>query len=298
MNIKYTYKEVKNIFQKEHWTLLSKEYKRNIFPLEVLCQNGHKLKTTLNNFLRGHRCMECCGRRYLNIDIIRKEFEKDGYNLLTTKYINAWQILDYICDKGHQRKIAYYSFHLGRRCAVCSNKAKYTFVYVKEEFKKRGWKLLSKKYVRSGATLKVECPKGHITNTVRFNTFLKGTGCSKCRNINNSGENNFNWNSSLTNYERLNGRKHNKNVIWIKEVLKRDNYTCQCCGEKGNGHNLNTHHLEGFHWCKELRVEINNGVTLCNACHTKFHKEFWSRWNTTEQFVKFLRGGYNASIKT
>ena len=35
---------------------------------------------------------------------------------------------------------------------------------------------------------------------------------------------------------------------------------------------LNAHHLDSYHDHKELRYDINNGITLCKSCHREFHK--------------------------
>jgi hypothetical protein len=48
---------------------------------------------------------------------------------------------------------------------------------------------------------------------------------------------------------------------WRKEVFKRNNYTCKCCGKRGSIY-LNAHHLDGYNWCKEKRFDVgkNNGT--------------------------------------
>ncbi len=58
---------------------------------------------------------------------------------------------------------------------------------------------------------------------------------------------------------------------WRKDVLKRDNYTCQRCGAKSA--RLNVHHVKPFALYPELRLDVNNGVTLCDKCHIQVHKE-------------------------
>lgn len=104
----------------------------------------------------------------------------------------------------------------------------------------------------------------------------------------NLGETSPHWNPNISNEERRNRRHIQENYNWRDEVYKRDNFTCQCCGDN-KGRNLNAHHLEGYHWCKELRYEVNNGITICKKCHNKFHKQFGYLWNTTEQFYIFTR---------
>jgi 5-methylcytosine-specific restriction endonuclease McrA len=76
-------------------------------------------------------------------------------------------------------------------------------------------------------------------------------------------------------------------TYWRNDVYKRDNYTCQICGLRGG--KLNAHHLDGYHWCKERRFDIDNGVTLCKDCHDEFHQTYGRKNNTEEQFNKFVK---------
>lgn len=55
---------------------------------------------------------------------------------------------------------------------------------------------------------------------------------------------------------------------WVKEVYKKDDYKCTNCG---SSENLSAHHIIGWHEDKNLRVELSNGITLCNVCHQKHH---------------------------
>jgi len=55
---------------------------------------------------------------------------------------------------------------------------------------------------------------------------------------------------------------------WTKKQLmikKRDNFTCQECGFKGNSRNLNVHHINPFKYSKDNSDE--NLITLCIPCH-------------------------------
>lgn len=52
-------------------------------------------------------------------------------------------------------------------------------------------------------------------------------------------------------------------------VLWRDNYTCQCCKGKSKDKVLNVHHLESR---KTGGNAPNNLITLCEYCHTQYHK--------------------------
>ena len=55
---------------------------------------------------------------------------------------------------------------------------------------------------------------------------------------------------------------------WRTKVFKRDNYTCQNCGDKKQ---IQAHHI--IEWAKDesKRFDTDNGLTLCVKCHSKVH---------------------------
>jgi len=54
-----------------------------------------------------------------------------------------------------------------------------------------------------------------------------------------------------------------------KQVLIRDEYTCQRCGNKEN---LEVHHIKPKAQFPEFLCTIENGITLCDKCHCKVDK--------------------------
>ena len=52
---------------------------------------------------------------------------------------------------------------------------------------------------------------------------------------------------------------------------------------------INAHHLESFKNKIDLRFDVDNGVTLCESCHIKFHAKYTNRNNTKEQFEEFIK---------
>jgi hypothetical protein len=85
-----------------------------------------------------------------------------------------------------------------------------------------------------------------------------------------NGKYHWNWKGGITN-ENHQIRESADYKHWIKAVFIRDDFICQKCGKKGG--KLNAHHIKKFSKYPELRFVINNGVTLCESCHKKQHKE-------------------------
>ena len=54
-----------------------------------------------------------------------------------------------------------------------------------------------------------------------------------------------------------------------EDVLFRDGHTCQCCKGKSKDKILNIHHIESRHTGGNAP---NNLITLCESCHTSYHK--------------------------
>ena len=81
------------------------------------------------------------------------------------------------------------------------------------------------------------------------------------------GSNNPNYNPKITDEERQNKRQGIG--IWKRKVKERDEHTCQCCGYKGELKDgiMVAHHLDNYNNFKELRLDVNNGITLCKDCH-------------------------------
>lgn len=80
------------------------------------------------------------------------------------------------------------------------------------------------------------------------------------------------WKGGIS-YKNYSERKNFMSTIdyklWRSYVFERDNWTCQTCSKRGS--NLHAHHIKEYSKYPELRLEVDNGVTLCRYCHILVH---------------------------
>jgi hypothetical protein len=99
-----------------------------------------------------------------------------------------------------------------------------------------------------------------------------------------TGKNNSNWKEGITPLNKQIRSSLNMK-LWIINIFKRDNFTCQKC--KNKGVILRSHHIKTFAsiikqyniktleealLCNEL-WNLENGITYCESCHEKLKKK-------------------------
>ena len=63
---------------------------------------------------------------------------------------------------------------------------------------------------------------------------------------------------------------------WRAAVLARDGYRCRLCGTTES--RLEAHHIEPYYSAPELRYDVENGITVCHACHRGvMHGKGWKK---------------------
>ena len=82
-----------------------------------------------------------------------------------------------------------------------------------------------------------------------------------------SGKDSRNWKGGVSRIYKT-GYYSKEYKDWRKSVFERDNYTCRDCGVCGSGTYLTAHHIKSFAHGPYLRFEIDNGLTLCEPCHS------------------------------
>lgn len=208
------------------------------------------------------------GKKKLEIEFIRSEFKKDGYVLLTKKYKNCSQKLEYICPNGHEHSISWDNWKAGHRCTYCAGQGRPNIKIIGKFFESKGYELLSDKYVNDSGKLLYKCLVGHIYS-MRWGNFRHGKRCPECDRVKNSlsksGDNHYNWKGGISCEPYCD--------IWLdkdfKESIKeRDNYQCQNPDCWGTSKRLTIHHID--YNKKNCRPE--NLITLCNSCNSRANK--------------------------
>lgn len=198
------------------------------------------------------------------------------------------------CGKIHDKKISetknskhyfcsrdcFYKWNKGRRrtavdikCKNCGKSfevpgsresiARFCGVRCSEEwFKNNGYPLQKEKVQITCA----ECGRVFGVQPYRSDArFCSSKCCGRWLSKNNSGENNFRWKGG---YEPYYGPNWN---VQRRKARERDNYTCQVCGKKEDGQELDIHHIIPFREFKLERYreanQLLNLITLCRHCH-------------------------------
>ena len=78
------------------------------------------------------------------------------------------------------------------------------------------------------------------------------------------GEQNPNWKGGRT-AETNKDRNTAKDFAWKAQVFERDGGLCVLCRREGS----DAHHILGWVEYPSERLNLDNGITLCRACHTR-----------------------------
>lgn len=104
--------------------------------------------------------------------------------------------------------------------------------------------------------------KGDFFYSKEYEIIIKGGQRSRNRH--------WNWKGGITSKNHA-IRQSSQMKQWRNDVFERDEYTCEFCGQKGGI--LHAHHIYSFAKYPKLRLDIDNGMTLCKECHNKEHSK-------------------------
>lgn len=117
-------------------------------------------------------------RRKITIAFLKDYFLDRGCELLEDKHVNSHTEMRYICKNGHEATTTWNNFSKGHGCLECSGRKQLSSEYVREEFERVGYTLLTE-YTRAKAPLTYICANGHERQTT-WDTFRLNYHCSVC----------------------------------------------------------------------------------------------------------------------
>lgn len=148
----------------------------------------------------------------------------------------------------------------------------FNLYHIRKHFKERGCVLLETEWT-PGKKLRFLCYCGEIRK-ITYSYFRRGY-CCKCKKI-----------------KKTRAEIHKKLISrgkgygdWREKVLLKDEYTCQKCGRNLISYPflLRAHHIQELHNHPELKLDVNNGGTLCVDCHILFHELYG-----TDELEKYM----------
>lgn len=245
------------------------------------------------------------GRKKIGIEIIYDEFHKHNLIPKFTKsdYVNTTTEVPYICEKHKDKGVQYTSYDaLKYRKNCCKwgfaetmseNQSKSSIDDVKLLCDKKGYTLLTDFITSVDDKIEYICNSHEdygIQTTSLWGLRTSTNSCRMCRQALISGANHWNWQGGIG-LERDIIKQTPEYKKWRNDVFARDNYTCQCCFQYGVS--LNAHHIENFSSNPELRTDLNNGITLCEDCHSVnkeggFHNVYGVYNNNKNQLYEYI----------
>jgi 5-methylcytosine-specific restriction endonuclease McrA len=169
--------------------------------------------------------------------------KKCASNYMTTKVTLA------CCFCGNKYAVKKAREHISKYCSIACKFADERVVFTCDH--------CGKQYVRRKSYVK--------SSPVKNGKNYCSMACKKAHCI---GDNACNWREGLTNKnDRIRRRKMGKE--WKIAVANRDNNTCQKCGAENQ--KMHIHHVKPLSQYPELAYEVDNGLTLCMACHGVEH---------------------------
>ena len=181
-NVKFTTDFVRSELLKEGYILISTEYINTNTKLKSICPNGHEHEAPFSSWRNGYRCGKCAGNVKHDVEFIREQFKQEGYVLLSDAYVNNESPLRIICNNGHTGVITWGKWVVGCRCAECANNKKLTLEFIKSEFSKENYKILSTEYNGAHVKLDYECPVGH-KHAITWAGWSTGHRCVYCSGL-------------------------------------------------------------------------------------------------------------------
>jgi len=250
----YTTEDIRKKFEEKGCCLLSEEYISAQMPLKYLSPDGYVRTTSWAKFQSGRKYW---GKSRRTSDFMKFAFVKEGYiyegedrSLRAIKY-------KYECPIGHHHSVRMSHWIDGVRCPFCEGVAKLTIEFIRADFKKEGYILLTTVYINSKTKLDCITPDGHKYS--------------------------ISWNNWRTGY-RYNKNKITRNLEMVAEDAALYGYTLKSTKYINNKEKLHLVCPRGH----DYFVSWDNWHTFKSRC-PRCSKTGISIWeNTVKLFVRTL----------
>ena len=273
------------------------------------CEQGlhesslYDLSHIYNGKLLRFKCRKCNSFGQQIINKFGKEFldkiwsdknEMSAFDITYSYNKSLWFNCENGIHESYQRR-GDTSYRLGCRCPECSNLIRPSKAQnlVGQKFGRLTVKDKAGYFKSKGGTYYLcDCDCGNKDIKVLGSVLKSGkqVSCGCWRVEQHTGENNPNWKGGILSEQRKE-RNSKAYTVWRDAVYERDDYTCQCCGQRGG--KLNAHHIKSFSKYPSLRFEVSNGITLCENCHAweyegSLHNIYGSQNVTPEQLYEYI----------
>lgn len=273
--------------------------------IEFICCCGRKDEKNITGFCHKGKCRWCSFEEYsikyrkYSYDEILKDCDNKNRKLITTteEYDKKSSKIIYECSCGEVITSDTMNSMKSIGCKYCKGKItkhplQYTYEYVKKYIEDNGYILVDDFYINCDTSLNLVCPNGHTFEMDFYHFKKRNQRCHQCwKEQDHSRENSATWKGGLVS-EISRERKSKRYNLWRDSIYSRDNYTCVCCHKRGVP--ICAHHINSFARFQDMRYDLDNGVTLCENCHSPysengFHKIYGTVSFTEDDFYEFLK---------
>jgi hypothetical protein len=161
------FKLLQAIAKKKGGKCLSPLYINTHTKLKWQCRYGHQWwAQPFHIKVSGSWCPYCAGKAMHTINDMHKLARKNNGRCLSVKYVNSNTKLKWECEKGHLWMAKPNKILAGQWCPVCryvrvAEKLKADISMYRQVARKRGGRLLSKKYHNALTNVLWQCAEGH-----------------------------------------------------------------------------------------------------------------------------------------
>jgi hypothetical protein len=205
---KHSIESLKQLAKDKNWQLLSDQYLGGSVKHDFICDEGHRIKKTIEHFLKGSGCAVCSSKARLTIDDFRTEALKNGWELLSTEYNGDSQMLHFHCNICGNDFSKLSSYLRGKKkvkfCPNCDPTKKKSLEEIKIMAEKKGFECLANDYQSIDKKLLWRCKYKHEWQATPNDVFNSDSGCPECRRYKTEAKIKF----ALENY--FDGRKFPK----------------------------------------------------------------------------------------